>query len=117
MSKILVIDDEIKICELIVLVLKKANLEVIYELTGKDGLRRFYSEKPYLVILDLCLKDIYGLDVLKNIKKHDPGCRVIMITASNSTKDMKTAMELGVDNYFFKPFDLYQFRSIILDLL
>ena len=88
MKKILIIDDEIEICNVIKKVFQNKNFKVMYSLKGKDGLKIFYSEKPEIIILDLNLNDMSGFEILKKIKNHNPSCYVLMITASRF-KDIK----------------------------
>ena len=80
--------------------------EVIYALTGCGGLDAFTIEKPNIVMLDLCLKDMFGLEVLKKIKKARPSCVVIIITGSALEEDKKEAIRLGADYYIEKPFSM-----------
>ncbi len=80
MNKILVINDEIEICNVIKRIFQKMYFEVNYSLEGKNKLEMFYSEKPEIIILDLNLSDISGFEILKTTKNHTPSCYVLMIT-------------------------------------
>ena len=114
MNKILIIDDEIEICNMIKKVFQKKNFKVMYSLKGKNGLEIFYSKKPKIIILDLNLYDISGFEILKKIKKHNPSCYVLMITASRLKDTKNQALELGADNYIQKPFNVNELKNAVL---
>ncbi|MDD5173299.1 MAG: response regulator [Candidatus Omnitrophica bacterium] len=116
MAKILVIDDEIDICEMIKDFFGNMGYEVIYALTGQGGLDAFTLEKPSIVILDLCLKDMFGLEVLKKVKSVRPSCIIIIITGSALEEDKKEAMRLGADYYMAKPFSMSKLNETIAKL-
>ena len=114
MPKLLIIDDEIDICETIKNFFSQRGYEVVYALTSSDGLDAFEDEKPDVVILDLCLKDgMSGLDILKKIKIKRPTCGVIIITGSALENDWRDAMALGANYYLSKPFSIEVLKSII----
>lgn len=74
--------------------------------TGADGLIKF-GEKPWdLVLLDLMLPEIHGLDVLKRIRASDPTIPVILLTAKNDVKDKVAGLDLGANDYVTKPFEI-----------
>jgi DNA-binding response OmpR family regulator len=116
MPKILVIDDEIDICEMVKDFFGDRGYEVIYALTGQGGLDAFTVEKPRIVILDLCLKDMFGLEVLKKIKNTKLSCIVIIITGSAREEDKKEAIHLGADYYMEKPFSMSRLNDLISKL-
>ncbi|WP_427050596.1 response regulator transcription factor [Paenibacillus sp. TC-CSREp1] len=104
MKKILVIDDEIAIRDLIELVLKRENYDVQTAEDGKAGLQLLDSFQPDLVVLDLMLPDCSGYDLCKEItgKRAIP---VIMLSAKNEIIDKVLGLELGAEDYMTKPFD------------
>jgi two-component system alkaline phosphatase synthesis response regulator PhoP len=116
MTKILVIDDEIDICEVMQGFFGNRGYEVIYALTGAGGIDAFTIEKPHIVILDLCLKDMSGLDVLRKIKSSKSSCIVIIITGSALEEDRKEAMRLGANYYMAKPFSMSELNELITKL-
>ncbi|MBQ7900929.1 MAG: response regulator transcription factor [Clostridia bacterium] len=103
-NKILVVDDEKNICELIRLYLKKEGYDVLCANDGYDALKKFGEYKVAAVILDIMMPGIDGIDVLKEIRKnsHVP---VIMLTAKGETIDKVLGLELGADDYIVKPFE------------
>lgn len=104
MKKILVIDDEIAIRDLIELVLKRENYQVKTAENGAIGLIEIDSFQPDLVLLDLMLPDYSGYDLCREIVKKS-AIPVIMLSAKNETIDKVLGLELGAEDYMTKPFD------------
>ncbi|TFE25413.1 response regulator transcription factor [Cohnella luojiensis] len=104
MKKILVIDDEEAIRDLIELVLKRENFLVLTAENGGTGLKELDSFKPDLVLLDLMLPDYSGYDLCKEITKKQ-AIPVIMLSAKNEIIDKVLGLELGAEDYLTKPFD------------
>jgi len=105
-EKILVVEDEENIQELIRYNLSKEGYQVSCALSGEKGLEAARTENPDLVLLDLMLPGLDGLDVCKELKR-DPatqGIAVIMVTAKGDETDIVTGLELGADDYVVKPF-------------
>ncbi|ABP67588.1 two component transcriptional regulator, winged helix family [Caldicellulosiruptor saccharolyticus DSM 8903] len=102
--KILVIDDDVKICEVIKLYLEKEGFEVIIAHNGSDGITMFKHEMPDLVILDIMLPKKDGYEVCREIRKIS-NIPIIMLTAKGETFDKVLGLELGADDYIVKPFD------------
>ena len=104
--KILVVDDEEDIRELISLNLERESFEVIGVETGEQALAQARTRQPALVILDLMLPGIDGLEVCKKLKA-DPRTQlipIVMLTAKGEETDIVTGLELGADDYVTKPF-------------
>ena len=108
MSKecILVVEDEPPIQELICYNLKKERYRVESVASGKEALRLVRSKIPDLVLLDLMLPDINGLEVCKTIRAENAkvSIPIIMVTAKGEEADVVTGLELGADDYITKPF-------------
>lgn len=102
--KILVVDDDRNICELISLYLIKDGYEVECAFDGREALSKFKSNPPSLVILDLMLPEIDGYGVCREIRQIS-NIPVIMLTARGETFDKVLGLELGADDYIVKPFD------------
>ena len=104
MKKILVVDDERPISDIIKFNLTKEGYEVVTAFDGREALEQFEAEKPDLVILDLMLPELDGLEVAKEIRKtsHTP---IIMLSAKGEVFDKVLGLELGADDYIMKPFD------------
>ncbi|KGE20089.1 response regulator transcription factor [Paenibacillus wynnii] len=104
MKKILVIDDEAALRDLIELVLKRENFRVKTAENGSTGLAELDSFQPDLVLLDLMLPDYSGYDLCKEIIKKQ-AIPVIMLSAKNEIIDKVLGLELGAEDYITKPFD------------
>lgn len=104
MKKILVIDDEAALRDLIELVLKRENFMVRTAEDGGKGLKELDSFKPNLVLLDLMLPDYSGYDLCKEITNKQ-AIPVIMLSAKNEIIDKVLGLELGAEDYLTKPFD------------
>lgn len=118
-EKILIIDDEEHIVELIKYNLESAGYvaEVMYN--GRDGLARAKEMKPSLVILDLMLPLMDGLDVCRNIRRDEElrNTPIIMLTAKSEEIDKILGLELGADDYMTKPFSVRELMARIRALL
>ncbi len=104
MKKILVVDDEKKIVEIIKAYLEKEGYQVITAFDGKTAIEAAFKQHPDLVILDLMLPEISGLDVCRSIRKVTD-MPVIMLTARDEVTDKIVGLEMGADDYVTKPFD------------
>lgn len=110
---ILVVDDEKSVLELFHRILKKKEYTVLTANNGKEALELADKERPDLVILDLNLPGISGIEVLRRIKKIDENIEVIVITGYGTMETVKTAMRLGAYDYITKPFDINYVSSLI----
>ncbi len=120
-KRILVIDDNADIRNLIQFIFEKAGIEVSQGTDGENGLAQLKSEKPDLVLLDSMMPGLSGLDVLKTIRE-DPDVNlshvpVVMLTANSAAEDMNTAFELGASSYIVKPFKNNQIVAEIDSIL
>ena len=104
MKKILVIDDELAIRDLLEFVLKRENYQVKTAENGSIGLVEIDSFQPDLILLDLMLPDYSGYDLCKEIEKKYV-IPVIMLSAKNEIIDKVLGLELGAEDYITKPFD------------
>ena len=106
MAKLLIIEDEADIRELISFNLEMSGYEVMKARDGEEGLAMARSESPDLIILDLMLPGMDGLKVCSHLKK-DPDARdipIIMLTARSEDDDIVNGLETGADDYITKPF-------------
>ncbi len=112
-GNILVVDDELVICELLGDLLKDKGFSVNYALSGGEGIDAFSENNFDLVIVDLKMPDIDGTKVLEKIKEIDPDSVVIVITGYPSFETVQTALRLGAYDYITKPFDLEEISFVI----
>ena len=102
-KKILVVDDEKPISDIVKFNLDKEGYDVVTAYDGEEALKKVEAESPDLILLDLMLPKIDGLEVARQIRKeHDTP--IIMLTAKDSEIDKVLGMELGADDYVTKPF-------------
>ncbi|HUK13669.1 MAG TPA: sigma-54 dependent transcriptional regulator [Thermoanaerobaculaceae bacterium] len=102
--RILIIDDEPVLQDVLATLLRREGLQVVQAQTAGDGLRQAEEQEIDLVLLDLMLPDRPGIEVLKELKKRDPECVVVVITAYSSVETAITAMREGAFHYIAKPF-------------
>lgn len=103
MKTILVVDDEPKIVQLARDYLERAGFAVLTAGDGKSALAAAHAEKPDLIVLDLGLPDMDGLDVARAVRK-ESNVPIIMLTARGEETDKLVGLELGADDYMTKPF-------------
>ncbi|SHI08201.1 DNA-binding response regulator, OmpR family, contains REC and winged-helix (wHTH) domain [Clostridium collagenovorans DSM 3089] len=103
-GKVLVVDDDENISEVIKIYLQNLGYDTMLAHDGKDALEKFSSYKPNLIILDVMLPYMDGIDVLKQIRR-DSEVPVILLTAKGDTFDKVLGLELGADDYMVKPFE------------
>ena len=115
--KVLVIDDERSIRLSLKIGLEKLGLKVFTAKSGEEGIYIFKKESPDLVILDIKLPGIDGIEVLKILKKLNPSITIIMITYMTDVKLAVEAMKIGAYDYFTKPFNLSDINDSIKEIL
>src|SRR5699024_11969861 len=103
-EKILVVDDDQNICELLRLYLTKEGYQVTLASDGEDALAKYGQVKPDMVLLDVMMPRLDGWEVCRRIRK-EGDTPVIMLTAKGETFDKVLGLELGADDYVVKPFD------------
>ncbi len=103
-EKILVVDDDLNICELLRLYLEKEGYSVVIANDGQAAIKTFREENPALVLLDIMLPKLDGWQVCREIRKFS-NARIIMLTAKGEVFDRVLGLELGADDYVVKPFD------------
>ncbi|MDQ0888733.1 DNA-binding response OmpR family regulator [Paenibacillus sp. V4I9] len=107
-GKVLVVDDEPNIAEVVRLYLEHSNYEAIILPRGQEVLRTIINEKPNLVLLDIMLPDISGYELCEQIRKMEAPFHqtpIIFLTAKGESIDKLRGFNLGVDDYLVKPFD------------
>jgi DNA-binding response OmpR family regulator len=115
-TTILVVDDEIKILEIIVPFLKQEGFRVVTADTGNSALQMARTEKPSLVVLDRMLPEKSGLEVCRELRKMGP-VGIVMLTAKSEEMDKIIGLEVGADDYLTKPFSLRELAARIRSVL
>lgn len=104
MAKILIVDDDTNICELLRLYIEKEGFEAAISNDGECALKKFDSFSPDLMLLDIMLPGLDGWQVCREIRKKS-SCPIIMLTAKGEVFDKVLGLELGADDYVVKPFE------------
>ena len=104
LGKILIVDDDQNICELLRLYIEKEGFSVTIANDGKKALELFTSTEPDLIMLDIMLPELDGWQVCREIRKTSE-CPIIMLTAKGEVFDKVLGLELGADDYIVKPFE------------
>jgi nitrogen regulation protein NR(I) len=117
MSKLLLIDDEADLRYSFQRILDSPEIELTTAASGEEGLRLIPKLKPDLVIMDIRLAGITGLETLRRIRQIDPKLLVILMTAYGTTQTAIEAMKLGAYDYLLKPFDVPKLKQLIANAL
>ena len=104
-NSVLIIDDDIKLCHVLSIVINKAGYTTYTANDGRAGIEMFHKESPAVVVLDLRMSGMDGIEVLKQIKKISSETPVIIITAYSRVQSAVEAIKLGAYDYLSKPFD------------
>jgi two-component system alkaline phosphatase synthesis response regulator PhoP len=110
MQKILIIDDDARLVKNVETYLKDFGYRIDAALNGADGLQKVKSFQPDLVVLDLMMPGLDGLEVCREIRK-DNAVPIIMLTARGEESDVVAGLEVGADDYLTKPFSLRELAA------
>ena len=117
-TKILVVDDEKGICDIIKKLLTAKNYQVFCAAKPEEAIEVINKERPHLVFLDIRLGDnVSGLDVLPKLKKLDKKLKIIMLTGLEDAETIRKAKAQGADDFISKPFDLERLDFIVAQTL
>ncbi len=118
MSTILVVDDEVKACELLKRFLEMKGYDVIAANNGEDAIKMVKDNKPDVMLLDIRMPGMEGTEVLKRVREFDKDIGIIMVTAVKEEHIGKEALKSGADEYITKPIDFnYLETSLLVDLV
>ncbi len=112
-KKILIIDDEKQICELLIHYFKRLDFSVRAVSSGQEALSGMGSFIPNIVLLDYMMPDITGLQLFPKIRKLFPFAKVIILTGRGSEEIAVKALKMGIDDYITKPFELTKIRDLV----
>ncbi len=116
MKKILIVDDEENIRDLVDLYMRKAGFRTVQAKNGREALEKFDTEKPSLVILDLMLPYIDGETVAQKLRKKS-NVPIVMLTAKADETDRVQGLEIGADDYVVKPFSPRELVARVKNIL
>jgi len=103
--KVLLVEDEVKLAHLLKQAIGEYFGSFYVENNGKDGLSRFMSISPDLVITDIMMPHLTGLEMAEELRKINPNVHIIILSAFSETEKLLGAIDVGVVKYFIKPFD------------
>ena len=104
MTRVLVIDDDTTVAEVVLAYLERAGLVAEHAVDGLQGLEKAAASPPDVVVLDLMLPGIDGLEVCRRLRSQLPGVPVVMLTARGDEEDRILGLQVGADDYVTKPF-------------
>ncbi len=105
-TRVLVVDDELNLAELVSTALRYADFSTATALTGHDALAQAHAFQPHLIILDVMLPDIDGFEVAKRLAAAGSATPILFLTARDGTEDKIRGLTVGGDDYVTKPFSL-----------
>lgn len=114
MPKLLIVDDEIDIREFARSFFKKRGIEVFTASAGSEALDIIQNEKPDLVLLDVRMEEMSGIEVLTKIRERGDLVKVIMVTGVEEEKTIQETQKLGIVGYIHKPLVLGELEKIVL---
>ncbi|APR00447.1 response regulator [Clostridium botulinum] len=117
MDKILIVEDESSIRGFVKVNLKMNNFDVIEAETGEEGIEKARKHKPEVVVLDIMLPGVDGLEVCKTLRQEFPNMGIIMLTAKSQDTDKVSGLEYGADDYIIKPFNPLELTLRIKSIL
>lgn len=117
MKKILIVDDQLGIRLLLTELFKKEGYETAQAANGAEALDYLQKVRPDLVLLDMKIPGMDGLEILRRIREIDKTLKVIMMTAYGELDMIQEAKDLGALKHFTKPFDINEIRMEVRDIL
>ena len=110
---VLLIDDEQSLIETLTVLLRGEGYDVIFELTGAGGLKAFKDQSPDLVLSDVRMPKMSGIEVLEEIRRTSPNTPVVLMTAQASLQSAIQAVNLGATHYVQKPFENDELLAVL----
>ena len=117
MPKLLIVDDEVDVREFAKNFFKKRNIEVFTSSGGQEALRIIESEKPDLVLLDVRMEEMNGVEVLKKLRGQNNPIKVVMVTGVEDEEIINETYSLGIKGYVHKPLVLEELEKVVLSEL
>src|SRR3989344_6743072 len=114
MPKLLIVDDEVDVREFAGNFFKKRKIEVFRAAGVKEDLVIIDREKPDLVLLDVRMEEMNGIDVLRTLRKKNNNVKIIMVTGVENGDSVKEAHELGILGYIHKPLILEELEKVVM---
>ena len=102
--KALIVDDEADVCFLLSSILRNSNLQAVFVNSLTDAKKKLEEYDPAIIFLDNHLPDGFGINFISEIRKYNPGIKIVMITAYDTASDREKAYSEGIDQFIGKPF-------------
>jgi len=115
--RILIIDDDKDICEYMELLLTQSGYDVVTETSPSDGLDQLRENEFHVVVLDIMMPELNGMEVLEEIRSFDSDIAIIIFTGFPSVDTAVTSMKYNVSDYIKKPFDVDEFNDTLEGIL
>ncbi|MCX5714043.1 MAG: response regulator [Candidatus Omnitrophica bacterium] len=114
--KLLIVDDEADVCEFAANFFRKRKIDVVTALSGEEALEVVDKEKPHLILLDIKMSGIDGIETLRRLKEKDQGVKVIMVTGRKPEDDdsFQKCRQLGAADYIHKPLELDELERVVM---
>ena len=116
MVKLLIVDDEIDICDFVKKFFSERNFEVFVAYNGKEAIDVVKTKKPEIILLDVTMPIMDGIETLKNIREKDTAVKIIMVTAVDDEEKIEESKKYGAIDYITKPLVLDQLERSVLNL-
>lgn len=117
MANVLVVDDQLGVRRLLFETFREEGHRVEMAGNGNEALHILKSYHPNIILMDMKMPEMNGIDTLREIRTFDEEVGVIMMTAYGDAQNMEQAQELGVTHYMSKPFDLFELRDRVREIL
>jgi DNA-binding NtrC family response regulator len=114
---VMILDDEPIVCERLRSTLEKIQLDIETFTDPLEAIRRFSEKKFQLLITDLKMRELDGIEILKRVKEVSPETQVIIITGFATVEKAKEALKIGAYDFIAKPFKLSQLRDLVVKAL
>ncbi len=114
---VMILDDEPIVCERLRSTLEKVNLDIETFTNPNEAVQRFGTKKFHVLITDLKMKELDGIEILKMVQKVSPETKVIIITGFATVEKAREALKIGAYDFIAKPFKLSQLRDLVIKAL
>ncbi|ADH98188.1 response regulator transcription factor [Salisediminibacterium selenitireducens] len=114
---VLIIEDDANIAELVSLYMEKEGWRVTIASDGEEGLSCYYDSEPDLLIVDIMLPEVNGLDICRDVRQDDRLVPILILTGKGETDDIVRGLDAGADDYLVKPFEPKELLARVKSLL
>jgi len=117
LATIMVVDDEPRACQILEKILRQDGYRVVTATSGQQALALASEARPQLILLDIVMPEMDGVATLRELRRLDQPCTVILLTAQGTLQTAREAMMLGAYDYITKPFNLEFLKSVVRQAL